>query len=103
MGVIEEYTVRFLKLLEPTLLRVPPAFYVGALLGIVNSTVFYIFLGRGLKLFIPYLVIGAGGAVLGVLVGMQLPDSGFALGEVNLVSTVVACWAILFVARSLRL
>ena len=101
--MIEQYTVQFLNALEPTISRVPPPFYVGTLLGIINTCLFYLGFGRGLRLFSPYLALGAAGALVGLTVGRQLPDSGPTLGEVNVVATVAATWTILFIARSLRL
>ncbi|HEX2924391.1 MAG TPA: hypothetical protein VHS06_11980 [Chloroflexota bacterium] len=101
--MIEEYTLRLLNTLTPAISRVPPPYYVGTLLGIINCCVFYLRFGRGLKLFLPYLIIGAAGALVGLTVGRQLPDSGPMLGEVNVIVTSLAAWICLFVARSLRL
>ncbi len=101
--MIEEYTLRLLNTLSPAMSRVPPSYYVGALVGIINCCLFYLRFGRGFKLFIPYLALGAAGAIVGLTVGKQLPDSGPMLGEVNIVVTSLAVWICLFVARSLRL
>lgn len=101
--MVEEYTLRLLNTLTPYISRVPPPYYVGTLLGIINTCLFYLRFGRGFKLFIPYLVLGAGAALVGLTVGRALPDSGPMLGEVNLVATTIATWAFLFIARSLRL
>jgi len=100
--VAEEYTIRFLNSMEPLLCRIPPAYYVGGLLGIINSSLFYLRFGRGLMLFFPFLVVGCAGAIAGLTVGTQLPEMGPSLGDVNLASTVVASWIALFIARSLR-
>ncbi len=102
MAVAEEYTLRFLNSMEPLLCRIPPAYYVGGLLGIINSCLFYLRFGHGLMLFFPFLVVGCAGAILGLTVGTQLPEMGPSLGDVNLVATVAACWIALFIARSLR-
>lgn len=101
--MVEEYTVRLLNALEPTVSRVPPPMYVGTLLGIVNTCLFYFRFGRGLRLFPPYLVLGSAAAIIGVTAGMQLPDSGPMLGDVNVAATIASTWLVLFVARSLRL
>ncbi|MGE5618136.1 MAG: hypothetical protein ACM3US_02635 [Sphingomonadaceae bacterium] len=101
--MIEEQTLRFLNTLTPIISKVPPPYYVGALLGIVNTCLFYLRFGRGLKLFLPYLVLGSGAALMGLTVGAHLPGSGPMLGDVNVVATTLATWVILFVARSLRL
>ena len=101
--MVEEYTVRLLNALEPTVSRVPPPMYVGTLLGIVNTCLFYLRFGRGLRLFLPYLALGSGAAVVGVTAGTQLPESGLMLGDVNVMPTIVSTWLVLFVARSLRL
>lgn len=101
--MIEEYTLRLLNALAPVTTGVPPPFYVGTLLGIINTCLFYLRFGRGLKLFLPYLALGAAAALVGLTVGRQLPDPGPMLGDVNVVATTVATWTFLFVARSLRL
>ncbi len=101
--MIEEYTVRLLNTLMPFISRVPPPFYVGALLGIINTCLFYLRFGRGLKLFFPYLTLGAAAALVGLTVGKQMPASGPMLGDVNVAITTVSTWGFLFVARSLRL
>ncbi len=101
--VIEQYTAHLLNALEPTISRVPPPYYVGTLLGVVNTCLFYLGFGRGFKLFLPYLALGVAGALMGLTAGTQLPDSGPMLGEVNVVATVASTWTILFIARSLRL
>ncbi len=103
MEMVEEYTLRLLNSLTPVLSRVPPPYYVGTLVGIINTCLFYLRFGRGLKLFLPYLVLGAGAALVGLTVGKQLPNSGPMLGEVSIVATTFATWAFLFIARSLRL
>ncbi|MCL4535142.1 MAG: hypothetical protein M1370_08305 [Bacteroidetes bacterium] len=101
--MVEEYTLRLLNNLAPVFSRVPPPYYVGTLLGIINTCLFYLRFGKGLKLFLPYLALGAGAALVGLTVGRQLPDSGPMLGEVNVAATTIATWALLFIARSLRL
>ena len=58
---MEEYTVRFLNAVSPHLSRVPPPYYVGALLGIINSCLFYLGFGRSFRLFLPYLAWGRRG------------------------------------------
>ncbi len=101
--MIEDQTIRLLNSLSPFISKVPPPYYVGTLVGVINTCLFYLRFGRGLKLFLPYLAIGAAAALVGLTVGKQLPDSGPMLGDVNLVATTVATWTFLFVARSLRL
>ena len=100
---MEEYTVRFLNAFSPLLSRVPAPYYIGALLGIINSCLFYLGFGRGFRRFVPYLAVGAAGALLGVTIGRQLPDTGPLIGDVNVIAACASCWAVLFVARSLRL
>ena len=101
--MIDEYTVRFLNAIAPVLSGVSPSLYVGSLLGIINTCVFYLFLGRGLKLFPAFLAVGIAGALVGVAVGGQVSAWGPLLGEVHLVAASLSTWAFLFVARSLRL
>ncbi len=102
--MIEEYTVRFLNAVVPALSEVPPSYYLGALIGIINTCLFYLAgFGRGFKLFVPFLAIGAAAAIVGLTVGRQLPESGPQLGEVSIPATTLSTWTILFVARSLRL
>ena len=76
--------------------------FVGGLLGIANSCVFFLLFGRGFRLFIPFLLLGTAAAIGGVVVAKQLPESGPMLGEVNILIASVATWLILFIARSLR-
>lgn|GEM_PF-1541291 len=102
-SMIEDFTLRLLNSLTPAISKVPPPYYVGALLGIINSCLFYLRFGRGFRLFLPYVVLGAAAALVGLTVGRQLPDSGPMIGEVNVVVTSLATWVCLFVARSLRL
>ncbi|MGI5837181.1 MAG: hypothetical protein ACOX87_11950 [Chloroflexota bacterium] len=103
MVVIEEYTIRFLTFIEPSLNRFPPSYYVGGLLGVINTCIFYLRFGRGLLLFFPFLVIGAAASIVGLTIGKQLPASGPFIGEINVATTVITTWFALFVARSLRL
>jgi hypothetical protein len=56
-----------------------------------------------LKLFIPFVMIGAAAAVIGVTVSRQLPESGPTIGEVDLVAASVATWVALLIARAFRL
>ena len=99
----EEYTIRLLNFMAPLLQKLPPAYYVGGLLGVINTCVFYLRFGKGLLLFFPYLVVGTAAAIVGLTVGKQLPTSGPFLGEVNVIITVATTWIALFIARSLRL
>lgn len=102
--MIEEYTLRLLHAISPAIARVPPPLYLGTLLGIIGTCLFYIPLGRGLRLFPLYLVLGVTAALVGSTVARQLPDDmGPMLGEVSVVATVLFAWVILLVARSLRL
>jgi hypothetical protein len=101
--VIEEQTVHLLDALRPIFALITPAVYVATLLGMINSCVFYLFLGRGLRLFLPYLAIGSAAAVLGMTVGRQLPESGPSIGDVSVVAASISAWTILFIARALHL
>ncbi len=102
--MLEEQTARFLDLLRPAISLLPPTAYVGVLLGVINCAVFYLTgLGRGFRLFVPYLILGAAGAVAGAMVGRQLPETGPLLGDVSVVATCVSTWTILLIARSMRL
>ncbi|MHB0868367.1 MAG: hypothetical protein ACYC66_14385 [Chloroflexota bacterium] len=103
MEMIEEQTIRFLNTLTPIITKVPPPYYVGTLLGVINTCLFYLRFGRGLRFFLPYLGLGSAAALVGLTIGRQLPDSGPMLGDVNVAATTVATWAFLFIARSLRL
>ena len=101
--MIEEQTARFLNTLQPLLVFVSPPIYLATLIGIVNSSVFYIGFGRGLARFVPYLILGSGAAILGLMVGKQLPNAGPQLGDVSVIAVSVCTWSILFIARGLRL
>ncbi len=102
-NVMEEHTVRFLNAIMPTVSTASPVVYLGTLVGVINTCLFYFLFGRGLKLFLPYLILGAAGSVVGLTVGEQLPESGPMLGELHVVAATIATWAVLFIARSLRL
>jgi LysM repeat protein len=99
----ERYTEQFLRWIEPLISGASPFVFVGALVGVVNSCLFYLVLGRSLALFIPFMLIGAAAAVVGVTVSRQLPESGPMIGEVDLVVASVATWLTLLIARSFRL
>ena len=102
--MIEEQTIRLLDLLRPAISDLSPIFYLAALLGIVNCSVFYLFgFGRGFKLFIPYLVLAAAAAVGGAVVGTQLPETGPLIGDVSIAAASISTWTVLLIARSLRL
>jgi len=101
--MVEEYTIRLLDSMAPLLTRVPPAYYVGTLVGVINTCIFYVRFGRGLLLFLPYLLVGTAAAIVGLTVGRQLHDVGPFVGEVNVAATTISTWCCLFVARSLRL
>lgn len=101
--MVEEYTIRFLTFIEPSINKLPPSYYVGGLLGVINTSLFYLRFGHGLLLFLPYLVVGAAASIVGLTIGKQLPASGPFIGEINVAATVITTWFALFVARSLRL
>lgn len=101
--MIEEYTVQFLDILRPALAAVPPPVYLGVLLGMVNSCVFYLLMGRGFRLFLPYLFLGSAAAGGAALVSGQLPETGPLLGDVSIVAVSILTWTILLIARSMRL
>jgi LysM repeat protein len=103
LATLERYTERFLRWMGPLLQGSPPFAFVGALVGMVNSSLFYLVLGRSLRLFVPFLFLGTAAAVIGVTVSRQLPQSGTVIGEVDLVAASVATWIILLIARSFRL
>ncbi len=100
--MIEEQTARLLDMARPVLIALPPAVFVAVLLGLMNSAVFYVGLGRGLRLFVPYLILGAAGAAGGAMIGRQLPEGGPMIGDVSVVSTSVAAWVVLLIARSMH-
>lgn len=100
--MIEEQTARILDMARPALIAVPPTVYLAVLLGLINSAVFYLGLGRGPRLFAPYLILGAAGAVAGAMIGKQLPEAGPMIGDVSIIATSVAAWVVLLIARSMR-
>ncbi len=101
--MVQEQTAHFLNMLQPLLATVPPPFYLAALIGLVNGCVFYIGFGRGLVRFAPYLLLGLVGAMVGLVVGQQLPNTGPLLGDVSIVAVSIGTWSILFIARGMRL
>lgn len=102
--MIEEQTIRFLDLLRPFISDLSPVIYLAVLLGIVNCAAFYLVgLGRGFRLFVPYLLLASAAAVGGAIVGEQLPDSGPLIGDVSIVAASASTWVVLLIARSLHL
>lgn len=101
--MIEEQTARFLDALHPILAIVPPPVYTAILIGIINSCLFYIGFGRGLARFVPYLILGSAGAILGLTLGKQLPNTGPMIGDVSVAAVCISTWTILFIARGMRL
>ena len=102
--MIEEQTARFLDLLRPQMVNLPPSVYLAVLLGVINCSAFYLLgIGRGFRLFLPYLILGAAAAVAGALVGEQLPETGPLMGNVSVAAASVSTWTVLLIARSMRL
>lgn len=102
-NVIEEQTVRLLDFLLPTISLLSPPAFLGILIGLICGSAFYLIFGRGLGLFLPYLVLAVAGALVGVAVGTQIPEVGPMLGEVSVVAALASSWSFLFIARSMRL
>ena len=93
------------ELLVPLVRGLPPWLLFSALVGVAASSGFYLFLGRGFRSLPTYLLLGVMVAPLIQLVGadlLVLPPP-LMIGEVQLLMVVLGTWALLSIARALRL
>lgn len=85
---------------DPLLALFPPWLLITPLLGIIHGSLFFIIVGRRPSSLPVYLVLGI--AAASAFQALELFPPGappFALGEVQLVPTSVATWALLLVSR----
>lgn len=92
-------------LLLPILSRFAPWMVLAALTGLIAAAAFYVIAGRGFRSFPIYLVLGlAGGPAvqLGASALPQLPPP-LMIGQAHLAGVALGTWALLAIARLLRL
>jgi cellulose synthase/poly-beta-1,6-N-acetylglucosamine synthase-like glycosyltransferase len=85
---------------DPMLALFPPWLLITPLLGVIHGSLFFIIVGRRPSSLPVYLVLGIAAASLFQM--LQLVPLGappFSLGEVQLVTTSVATWALLMASR----
>jgi hypothetical protein len=92
-------------LLLPFLRLAPPWLVISALVGLTSAAAFFVVAGPGLRSLLTYLVLGLAIAPVCQFVGSGLPPlvEPFTIGEVDLVLVAAGTWALLSVARLLRL
>jgi hypothetical protein len=93
-----------IDLLIPLTRGLAPWLVFSTLAGLAAAAAFYLLLGRGFRSLPTYLLLGAVVAPLLQFVGAELPLlSPLVIGEVQLVLVVAGTWAMLSIARALRL
>jgi hypothetical protein len=87
-------------MLDPMMALLPPWLLITPLIGIIHGSLFFLIVGRRPSSLPVYLTIGVAAASLAQ--SLQLVPPGpppFSLGEVHLVATSVATWAVMVVVR----
>jgi hypothetical protein len=85
---------------DPLLALFPPWLLITPLIGIIHGSLFFLIVGRRPSSLPVYLTIGV--AVASLAQALQLMPPGpppFSLGEVHLVATSVATWAVMVLSR----
>jgi hypothetical protein len=92
-------------LLLPLLRLAPPWLVISALVGLTSAAAFFVVAGSGLRSLPTYLVLGLAIAPVCQFVAWGVPPLAepFTIGEVDLVIVAAGTWALLSVARLLRL
>lgn len=93
------------ELLVPLVHGLPPWLLFSMLAGVAAASGFFLFLGRGFRSLPTYLLLGVSVAPLIQLAGadlLTLPPP-LKIGEVQLLLVVLGTWAMLSIARVLRL
>ena len=92
-------------LLMPWLRSAPPWVVLSALGGVVSASAFYLFASRGFRSLPIYLALGLMVAPLTQYGGflLALTPGPLTVGEVDLVLVALGTWALLAIARLLRL
>jgi len=85
---------------DPMLALLPPWLLITPLIGVIHGSLFFIVMGRRPSSLPVYLALGIAAASL--MQALELVPPGappFSVGEVNLISTSIATWAVILVSR----
>jgi len=80
----------------------PPWFVLAAFLGVMHGALFHLVLGTHVRQLPTSLVLGMAASVVGGFVGTMIPPAVLEIGETNLISTGIAAWLVLVIARLFR-
>jgi hypothetical protein len=87
-------------MLDPSLAILPPWLLITPLIGVIHGSLFFLIVGRRPTSLPVYLALGIAAASLAQALQVIPPGPPpFSLGEVHLVSTSVATWAVMMVSR----
>lgn len=88
-------------MLDSMLAILPPWLLITPLLGVIHGSLFFLVLGRRASSLPVYLVLGVAAASLAQALQLVPPGQPpFSLGEVHLVATAVATWAVMLAIRT---
>jgi hypothetical protein len=87
-------------MLDPSLAILPPWLLITPLIGVIHGSLFFLIVGRRPTSLPVYLALGIAAASLAQALQVVPPGPPpFSLGEVHLVTTSVATWAVMMVSR----
>ena len=81
---------------------VPPWALLSALIGVMHGALFHLVAGQRVRQLPLQILIGLFAGVAGGFVGTMIPPAILEIGDTNLISTSVAPWAVLGIARLFR-
>jgi hypothetical protein len=89
---------------DPSLAILPPWLLITPLIGIIHGSLFFLIVGRRPGSLPVYLALGIAAASLAQAAQLVPPGPPpFSLGEVHLVATSVATWAVMLACRIIGL
>lgn len=97
--------LRPIDVLLPLISQLPPWVVLSALAGLIAASAFYVIAGRGFRSLPIYLILGLAVAPAWQLAATGLPSlpPPLMIGEVHLAGVGGGTWAVLTIARLLRL
>ena len=81
---------------------VPPWALLAALIGVMHGALFHLVAGQQVRQLPLQILVGLCAGILGGFIGTMIPPAILEIGDTNLISTSVAPWALLAIARLFR-
>jgi len=99
-----EFGPTWTMMLDPMLSLLPPWLLLTPLIGVIHGSLFFLIVGRRPSSLPVYLAIGVAAATVAQVLQLVPPGPPpLSIGEIHLVATSVATWAVMVVGRVLGL